>query len=468
MSSEAFSSHLAYPELKRKAVSSRNYRARIAPSNGSSFVCGNSVVRLEIPANQQHKFADLSQSYIKLTVRSTAAFTLDRGGAYSLFSKLNVSSGGVTISDVDEYNLLMTTLLTSESTPQYLGSVGALMLGTRGDVLSGQTYAPDTDYTFCMPLAAHALATTTPSRFCPLFGRSNIVFELTTAAPATCVVSAGAPVITVSNVSYVVSVVELSAPAFAELDMRCQGSYNMLASQWTSNRAVLSANATSLSATLGISATSLERIICVHRDAADISDQATFSLGAHARAGLTSYALFVNGESFPAQPIQVSATNLAETCAEILVSQHALSDFRTGNMLMHAGTLVGVDNGADPAVVTGGFIANPLSGVGGAIALQNPFSLNNANCTTAGLYSPNAAGTASNVGSYHFQLELESGLSRGATSHIYSGINTVGAVVQLATTYAGTNATFSVSVFAQSTVVVALDTRASGNFMVAI
>ena len=48
--SDAFSESLAYPQQKRRAVASRSYRVKINPSNGQTFV-GGQTINIDMPSN---------------------------------------------------------------------------------------------------------------------------------------------------------------------------------------------------------------------------------------------------------------------------------------------------------------------------------------------------------------------------------------------------------------------------------
>ncbi len=64
MSVESFSKQLAYPELKQKAVSSRSFRTKIAPSNGGEFKCGQQV-SIDLPGNLAGQFTISNRCILK-------------------------------------------------------------------------------------------------------------------------------------------------------------------------------------------------------------------------------------------------------------------------------------------------------------------------------------------------------------------------------------------------------------------
>jgi hypothetical protein len=79
------------------------------------------------------------------------------------------------------------------------------------------------------------------------------------------------------------------------------------------------------------------------------------------------------------------------------------------------------------------------------------------------------AATASDIGTFLAQIELESGLSDGKSSHIYSGISTLASTVQLVATFDGTGTGgASVDVFANYTVLLSLNMAGTGVWSVSV
>ena len=55
---------LDYNNIKRRAMASRSYRVRIAPSNKTSFNPGETIF-LDLPSNLSGTFMDMTQTYIR-------------------------------------------------------------------------------------------------------------------------------------------------------------------------------------------------------------------------------------------------------------------------------------------------------------------------------------------------------------------------------------------------------------------
>jgi hypothetical protein len=103
--------------------------------------------------------------------------------------------------------------------------------------------------------------------------------------------------------------------------------HNTLANSYINSQATLPATGGAVSQTtranLGISVSSLERLIVCHRPQATASDNAAFSLGNRSTAGLTQYQLLINSENYPQRPVLVGDRG-AEVYSELLIADHAL------------------------------------------------------------------------------------------------------------------------------------------------
>ena len=139
---DAASSLLAFSDVKRRAISSRCYRVKIPTSNGTTFVAGNTM-NLDLAGNMPASYYDFSQSYILATVANKAPVVVPAGvtgtndgalcgrsGAYCLIDRFQVITGGQTISDIQQFNVLASTLISQNTSYSWGNSVGANMIGT--------------------------------------------------------------------------------------------------------------------------------------------------------------------------------------------------------------------------------------------------------------------------------------------------------------------------------------------------
>jgi len=118
---------------------------------------------------------------------------------------------------------------------------------------------------------------------------------------------------------------ELSPGAQAQVDQMSGGMYNILASSYQNVGTTMSAGNTAVTANLGLSVSSLERVIVCHRPTSSLVFNA-YSLGNRTKNFLSEYSILINGEQYPARPVLVSDKG-AEALAEYLLSDHSLVNF---------------------------------------------------------------------------------------------------------------------------------------------
>ena len=460
MDNAVFSESLAYGQMKRRAVSARSFRVKIPPSNSTSFSPGN-VIQVDLPGNLAGQYYNFNQMYLKLKVTPTLACSLDRCGALGFIKRLQISTAGAQIADIANYNVLATALLDTDASCEYKASYGNVLLGTLGDALKGISLAAATEYTFCIPIVLNPLAMTTPHRLIPAFSLSSIQMRFTLDSAESCVHvdAAPAPALAFSDVEMVCMMTELSPQAQSMVDSSTGGKYNILANSFMNSGTTRLGQLTSVTANLGFSVSSLERIIAVHRPSASVDLATAYSLGNRGTAGLSEYQYLINSESYPARPVLVSG---AESLAETLIADHALVDFKKSAAF----------NNGFAAVGTLGVGTSALSGNAPSVAKSGCFLLNAPAGTTAGAAGTGGAGngaTASNIGTFVAMTEFESGLSDGKSSTIYSGISTIASVVQWLGKYANaTAANMTIDFFAQFSVLLSLDMRGSGVWSVSV
>ncbi len=464
---EVFSESLAYGSMKKRAVSARSFRVKIPSSNSTSFV-PEQTIQIDLPGNLQGQYYNFNQMYLKMTVTSTGAYTLDRAGALGFIRRLQISTAGAQLCDINNYNVLATAMLDTDASAEYKAGYGNVLLGTIGDALTGAQIAVGAT-TFCIPIVLNPLAQTTPHRMIPAHGLASLQMRLTIDSEVNAVKSAGVPGLSFTDVEMVCMMTELSPGAQAQIDAATGGKYNILAQSYMQSGATLAAGVGSLTANLGFSVSSLERIIAVHRPVDSVNVQARYSLGNRGTAGLAEFNYLINSESYPARSILVNSRG-AESAAELLIADHSLVNFNKGS---------GFNNGFAGSVGRG-YGQTSISGVDPAAAKAAAFML--VGTTTSGssagaaaqLLAPENAGavtgnaTASDVGTFLASTEFESGLSDGKSATIYSGISTIASTVQWRGVYGAHAAAFDVDFFAQFTVLLSLDTRGSGVWSVSV
>jgi hypothetical protein len=352
-----------------------------------------------------------------------------------------------------------------DSSESYKAGVGNILLGTRGDKQSGEVLVSGaTDAaaqalarTYCLPFVLHPFAMTTPHRLMPLFSLSPVQFKITLSSKALAGVStAQTGALNFREVELVCVFTELSPGAQSQVDQMTGGVYNMLASSYQNVGTTMAAGSVH-TANLGVSVSSLERVIVCHRPSGTVTAGSAFNLGNRIKNTLTQYSIFINGEQYPARPVEVSGKG-AEALGEFLLSDHSLVNFDKQSSL----TLAVGSNG-----LTAPQPYNGRDGAGAPVAPLEPYSLDAAAGTTAGGIAAGGAITPSNIGSFITAVETETGLSDGKSARIYSGISTISSTVNYRGTYSDGLAA-QIDFFAQFTVMLSLNMRGTGVYAISV
>ena len=476
---EVFSESLDFSKVKQRAVQSRSYRVKLPPSNATSF-SPSQTVEFNLPANQAGTYWNSNQCYLKFKFTNTSVNNaagavrcdFDRAGAYGLIRRMQVSTAGAMVSDLDRFNVLANAMIDTDASQEWKESVGHTLVGTTGLMRGAAVSAGSPSRIFCLPLILSPLSQTSPHRLIPLFSLSGLQvrFTLEEAAVAFKVPSnTDVPGYALSEVELVYQATELSPNAQAAIDQMTGGRYDILATSWMHSSATLQAANSGLTANLGFSVSSLERVIICHRKNITVSgaNQKTgYSLGGRCGAGLQQYSLLINSEQFPARPIVRGDVSAAEPLAEMLLASHSLVDFTSGS---------GLNNGFTAGDVGGalnlGFSRSANLQPNPGVILQDPYQLDDPAGTSAGAIGAalDVAATPSDVGTFLAAIELESGVSDGKSSHIYSGISTLASTVQYVATYSGAvNADITVDFFAQYTLLMSLSMSGTGTWSCSI
>ena len=460
MTEEVFSESLAYNDVKRRAVASRSFRTKLPSSNSTTFTQNQTIV-IRLPGNLQGQYYDFSQMYLKLKVASTAACALDRNGAYNFIQRVQVSQAGAQICDINNYNVLVCAMLDHQSSQGWKASAGAQLIGCQGDSLRGQSLvavgaAPGNYRTFCLPMVCMPLANTTPHRLIPAFSLSDIEMRFTLNSDVAAVV--GASTLTYTEVEMVCVMTELSPGAQAQVDMNTGGIYNILANSFMNSQASKAAIDTNLTANLGFSVSSLERILVINRPTVSIGSATHYEQN-RGTMGLTQFSFLINSEIYPQRPVEVADYG-AEAFAELLQSDHALVDFSRSS---------GINSGFAVAGVNLGLGTSDLSGVDPNAVKSKPYTLAHpVGIQPGAVGAAGANATPSDIGTFLIGCDFESAVATGKSHRIYSGISTLASNVQFRGTFtAGTQAS-TLDFFAVFTIRILLNTRGLGVFEVSV
>jgi hypothetical protein len=476
---EVFSESLDFSKVKQRAVQSRSYRVKLPPSNATSFA-PSQTIEFNLPANQAGTYFNSNQCYLKFkftnsSVDNAAAAVqcdFDRAGAYGLIRRMQVSTAGAMISDLDRFNVLANAMIDTDASQEWKESVGHTLVGTTG-LMRGAAVDPGSPTRiYCLPLILSPLSQTSPHRLIPLFSLSSlqIRFTLEEAAVAFKVpANTDVPGYGLSEVELVYQATELSPSAQGMIDQMTGGRYDILATSYMHSSATLQAQNSGLTANLGFSVSSLERVIICHRKNITVSgtnQKIGYSLGGRCGAGLQQYSLLINSEQFPSRPIVRGDLNGAEPLAEMLLASHSLVDFTSGSGLNNGFTAGGITN-----AVAFGFSRSANLQPNAGVILQDPYQLDDPAGTSAGAAGAAlaTAATPSDVGTFLCAVELETGVSDSKSSHIYSGVSTLASTVQYVATYSGAvNADITVDFFGNYTILMSLAMGGTGTWSVSV
>jgi hypothetical protein len=452
---DAMSESLNFPSMKRRAVASRSYRVKVSPSNGQNFTAGQTV-NIDLPSNLAGTYVNWNQCYLKMKVQSAGfGYTLDRCGAAGFIQRVQCMTAGAQIFDLPNWNVLMTILMDGDSSPAYKAGVGNVLMGTNGGFQAGETNASTDERTYCIPFVLHPFGMSTPHRLQPLFSSSPVQFKITLESILNSVHGTAVTIPTAlafTEVELVCVFTELSPGAQAQVDQMSGGVYNVLAASYQNVGTTMADGASAVTANLGISVSSLERIIVCHRPTDSLNAITKFSLGNRAKNGLQQYSIFINGEQYPARPVVVE-NKAAEALAEYLLSDHSLVNFdkqSSFNIAVVGTTAATKSNGLDGHSVAG---------------VAQPFIIDEPDGTDAGQTVANAA----NVGSFITAVELETGLSDGRSQRLYSGVSTISSTVNYRGVYdKDSSGDAQIDFFAMFTILLSLNTRGTNVWSVSV
>ena len=437
---EVASERLNYLSKKQRAVSSRASRQIIPCSNGVTFNAGQTA-RIDIAGNQMATYLDFQDTYLKFTVNNgdTAPILLE--SAYALIDRLEILCDGATVSSIAQYGACVHSYLDTEVGVDWKEGLGRGLAGTHFDADYLTSIAAAGSKTFCIPLVLCPLFQAT--KYIPVMGRSSLSIRITWASAAKGSVGGATDAeITINPCELVGSFVRLSAEANAMVMANTQGRFEIITSDIRTAEGNLVSGDTVLNVNCGFSFSSLDRVsfgIYGKLNAAGAT-----SVGNRAAATLQEFSLSVNGEEHPRKRIQVSESNVSETYAEIAVGHRSLSDFN------HQSSLAPYHR---------------VAATGSLPSFNARFYVDNPSGTEA---TPSEGDYEANTGKALFMIDTESMKPHSDPDALYSGLSTLGSVVQLVGTLSAAPAAMSILVFAQYTLAMTLDMSGSQTWVVSI
>lgn len=451
---DAMAESLNYASQKRRAVASRSYRVKISPVNGQNFSAGQTV-NIDLPSNMAATYVNWNQCYLKYKVTATGGDLVLDKAASCFISRVQAMTAGAQLFDCPSWNVLMNVLLDTDSGPGYKAGYGNVLMGTRGSDPAGEVLANGVARTYCVPFALSSpFSMSTPHRLMPLSSSAPVQFKITMASIQEAGFSSAVTALTFEEVELVCVYTELSSAAEQQVQSMNQGQYTILANSWQAISTNMDAGATAVTANVGISVSSLERVIVVHRPTKSTTIAGAFSQSNRIDNGLTEWSLLINGEAYPQRSIK-NENSGAEIVAEYLLSDHSLVNFDKQSSFNVAIARDGTTN------------YNGLDSNSVGLEAPDPFTIAfaDADGTTAG-----SASAAGDIGSFFAGLELETGLSDGRSQRLYSGISTISSTVNYRGLYAGGSETGAceITFFLGYTVMLSLNSRGTNVWAISV
>lgn len=407
---------LNYANVPPRATSSRALRNEVVPSNGSDFTMNNSII-FDLPSNLNNTFWDAQSSYVSLTVNNTDAthdVTLEGGGFPACIKRIVIELGGQTLFSCDNWNSLYMAMFDLDTASQFRNNAGKVLFGS-ANATKGATIGEGTSLKVCFPLV---LTPFMANKYWPLIGRDRIRIRLELDTAHRSLICENAAIldsdITITDVKLVQYNLELGSDVMAQVAAASGGSMKIACPSYQHHQSSIAAAASSLSATLGFSMSSLNRVI-VAQQLQTVGSTAAY-IGNRSQADLERFSVSVGGIKYPQIDVKDNGSG-AEVLAEALVSQRALTSW---------GHQSSVNLG-------GGFGANEPTG---------------------------ALGADNDTGHYLVDLDLESQRVAGGESgmQLVAGINTIGQTVQAQFNYSGgLTAAHVLNIYGEHTVLCMLD-----------
>ncbi len=420
----SLSSTLDYNRQKQKVTSSSQERIIYSSTNGGSFN-PDKVTEIVIPGNMDKTFLDFHSSYLRFDVTNNDPVTDPvaplkigvTGGAYNLIQKIEFLSGsGQTLSTIENYNLLINMLSDMQLGNQYRREAGNVLAGM--NVGSSTTALTTTDIaqaggtkTFCLPLKATPFYNS--NKYFPLFSRDQIRMRIHWASTTRAFVSpaATASEVVYSPVEFVAQTIRIeNDEVFKALVDSVGGVFRIVTNDYRNASTSVDNASTTITSNLGFSNISLNRVLFGFYP--DLTTEAADSNAGRDFHNLKQFNMAINGRSMPARKIQCSSTNVAEPYAELLNAMNALGD------ITHQGSL---------------------------------------NVVKSYSSSDTANDQDNTLSSFIGAVNLESMREHGAADSIYSGVNTIGSVVQLELEQSAAGQQANLEVFGDFSVVYNLD-----------
>lgn len=362
-------SELALPmdfDLKPKnsAPPCRSRRVNVQPLSGSIFNPGD-VAKLELPVGRKGEYLDGSQTYLLFTIDNTDTAALGTWWAdhscASFIQKLEIYSSSQLIETINEYGLLYSIILDSQTGALDRMGFQTITMGTDTDGVSnsvnfqrgGVQVDKAKSRTFALPLFSGVIGTGL-DKYLPIGDLQDLRVEITWANSATAVVSAtgtssSVNVWRVSTCELVLQVLNLDDSVDNMIHAASPGGIMLSSHTFRNYNTVLNSAGTTDSTIVPLKFTSLKSVMAAYRTSANINTYNVASVSSRINPFATS------GASKPSVQLlcgntyvpQVPMKSVPEIYSEFSKSWHTLGNVNNKTVLTNST----YDNVAEPSAV---------------------------------------------------------------------------------------------------------------------
>lgn len=354
---------------KVESSSCRSYRSNIVPQNGTGNYSLNDVITVNIPTRANLVMAS-TDSYLKFNFKykntsgADASARWDSGGAHGLIQRIRIFHGSNLLEDIDNYNLLAKTLYDIQMPTDATYGKFNITSGTRSDLVaqlpditagvaysqadmqkldsallsclqrnSGDIIASNIATggyvldTYCLNLIS-LIGALCPNFYLPLFAMTSaplrVEIQLVDNITKACAITSANAEITLSNVEFVASLMELGDSAMAIVASNLGGAPLQFVSTSYKNFAgtySLTQNQdTQIAFPIPAKYSSLKSIVLCCRDKG--TGAATYFPQSSTTNGITQYYFRVGSETMPAK----APNTLPEMFSEVMKAVGTISD----------------------------------------------------------------------------------------------------------------------------------------------
>jgi hypothetical protein len=216
------------------------------------------------------------------------------------------------------------------------------------------------EQTFCLPLVLTPFFAV--NKYIPLVGRSNLQIRITWASAAkgvVCATTVADSNLIYSPVDMIVSAVRLSADANAMVMANTGGRFELITSDFRTAQGSHNVAAdNNIALNCGFSFSSLDRVSFAFYP--ELNTGTVFGQINRGCGNIQNYALAVNGEEYPRKRIDITKTAnkvaISEAIAEVGIAHRSLADFNHQSNIQNAKYYLAKPDGSDYAN-TGDFVA---------------------------------------------------------------------------------------------------------------